>query len=196
MRVLVEARQLGCDRPAQQVFGELDHGDPATEGAGTGRDLEPDESAADHHHVTGGPEPPGEVVGLGQGSQGEDPIEVGALDLERAGGRAGRQGQARKREGTTGCRSRGAAGGVSDDLDDLVTGDEVDLLVLEPSGLTQEDRGPVVFAPEVGLRQQRSLVGRLGLVTDEGDALVVAQLTQPRHEGEAGLARADDERAG
>ena len=90
--------------------------------------------------------------------EGDEVREVGGLHIvgterhesrridNQLRGRAGRQGQARKREGTTGCRSRGAAGGVSDDLDDLVTGDEVDLLVLEPSGLTQEDRGPVVFA--------------------------------------------------
>ncbi len=194
VRVADGVGQQRCDRPAEQAVARLDDGHRGAERAGARGDLEPDEATPDDDDLARLAEPGRQPVGVSQGAHRVDPVELGAVDGERPVDGARAQGEAVEPERAARGGDGAASTGIPLDRRHGVAGDELDAEVGEPRGVVEDERGAVVLAAQVALRQRGAFVGRVGLVTDEDDRLDVPELAQGRDERDGGLARADDER--
>jgi hypothetical protein len=91
-------------------------------------EFEADKAGADHHDLAHFAEPLAQNVGIGQGAQRQDPVELGAGHRERAKPRAG--GQHDVIAGDLGARAQAQPTTRPIDCGHRLAGNELDLLFL------------------------------------------------------------------
>ena len=172
-----------------QPVGGLDHRDLDAARGGDGRELEPDEAAADHRRAADALGHGAQPRGVGQAPQLVHAGQVEARQRRAQVARAGRQHEAVEGDAPAILQHHLAGGPVDGGHDDA--------RAVIDAGRLEEGRGlqrqpAFVAVLHVGLAQRRALVGQSRLVPDQGDGSREALLPQAGRGLQPPLPRAHD----
>ena len=156
---------------------------------GAGRQLEPDEAAADDDDVTAAGQPGSDLLGVGHRSQDERLVAAG--DGQRPRPRAGGQQEPVEGQRAAVGQRDGAAMAVDGGGGD--PGQHVDVELGQAAVGEQRGRSRGLLGRDRGFRQRRSFVRRVRLVAHERDRAVVSGLPERLRRPTSADARADDD---
>ena len=157
-----------------------------------GGDLAADPARADDDEPSAGVEHGAQRVGVLDGAQDVDAVEIGAGDRRAAGLRAG--GEQQRVVGHALAAGEHDRAGADVERLDRRLGAQLDRVLLVPGRvLLQVDRVAVGLAAQVVLAQRRALVGALGLGAQQDDAAVESRVAQGLRGLAARHAGADDD---
>ena len=194
---LVE-RGHGRGRDAgEHAVGGLEHGDVVAAHAQRRGGLEADVAAAHEHDpcaLRARRGQRGEVVAdalhVGDGAQQVHAGQIGALDGETHRSRTGGEGELVVGQRLAAVQHHGVR--IAVDRGDPAL-DELDVVLVEEVGRTQQELARLPVAGEEALRQRRPLVRQPALVADHGHRARPPALPQGDGEGDAGVTGADDQ---
>ncbi len=183
----------GVDRqdPAHRPVGQFDDVHLSAVAARDRGEFKADEPGADHHDVVRRGEPVAQQVGLGEGAQITDAVELDPGQRRHPVARAGGEHEMAVAEALARGKTHGSAHPV--DLAHPGSREVVDaVVVVEGIGPHQEEV-EADLAVEIILRQWRALVGQHRFVADQGDRALVAVLAERGGQLKAGMTGPDDD---
>ncbi len=139
-------------------------------------EFEADKPGADDDHFTRRGQPFAQNVGIGQGAQRKDAVELGARHRQCSAARSGRQHEMVAFDHTTRGQAQAAPRPV--DRRNRVATDELDPLLFVKRAGPQQQFVETAFAGEIGFRQGWALVREPRLVADQHDAAGETLLAQ------------------
>ena len=189
MEVEIDPAELGAEDPLERQRGHLDHRDLASLLAGGRGDLGADPAGPDDHQPLTVLDPLADQLGIADGPQVVDAVEIGAGHVEAPWHAAGGQEEAVVAQAPVSFEQELAHAEV--DARHPGRGQKVDLM-LGVERVRVDVRLVADLPAQVLLGERRALVGPLGLVADQHQLTVESLLAQRLCRLGSGQAGADD----